>query len=47
MYKRIRCTGNIVKIDKERMVTRITQWRPTAVRIGRMKLRWNDMSERI
>ena len=41
--QRIRWIGNIVKRDKERMVTRITEWRPTAVRrIGRTKLRWND-----
>jgi hypothetical protein len=41
--QRIRWIGNIVKIDKERMVTRITEWRPTVVRrIGRTKLQWND-----
>jgi hypothetical protein len=41
--QRIRWIGNIVKRDKERRVTRITEWRPTAVRrIGRTKLRWND-----
>jgi hypothetical protein len=41
--QRIRWIGNIVKRDKERRVTRVTEWRTTAVRrIGRTKLRWND-----
>lgn len=29
-------------------MTRITEWRPTAVRIGRTKLRWkNDVTENL
>jgi hypothetical protein len=45
--QRIRWVGHIVRMDKEIMVKRITEWRPTAVgRIGRLRLRWM-MSERI
>jgi hypothetical protein len=33
----------IARMDKERMVKRITEWRPTEVRrIGRVRLRWED-----
>jgi hypothetical protein len=39
--QRIRWIGHIVRMDEERSVIRITEWRPTAVgRIGRPRLRW-------
>jgi hypothetical protein len=45
--QRVRWIGHIVRMDKERTVKRMTEWRPTAVRrIGRSRLRWM-MSERI
>jgi len=38
--QRIRQIGHIVKIDKERAVKRVTEWRPIAVRrIGTPRLR--------
>jgi hypothetical protein len=41
--QRIRRSGHIVKIDKERTVKRITDWRTVAVRrIGTQRLRWED-----
>jgi hypothetical protein len=37
--QRIRWIGHIVRMDKERMEKRITEWRPIAVsRIGRPRL---------
>ena len=39
--QRIRWIGRIVRLDKERMVKRITEWRPPVVRmIDRSRLRW-------
>jgi len=45
--QRIRWIGHIVRMDEERMMKRITVWRPDAVRrIGRLKLKWeNDVRE--
>jgi hypothetical protein len=41
--QRIRRSGHIVKIDKERTVKRIADWRTVAVRrIGTPKLRWEN-----
>ena len=41
--QRIKWIGHIVRIDKERTVKRVTEWRPIAVRrIGRPRLRWED-----
>jgi len=41
--QRIRRIGRIVKMDKERTVKRITEWRTNAVRrIGTPRLRWED-----
>jgi hypothetical protein len=41
--QRIGWIGHILRMDKERMVKRITEWRPTKVRrIGRVRLRWDD-----
>jgi hypothetical protein len=37
--QRIRRIGHIVKFDKEQTLNRIIDWRPTAVRIGRLRLR--------
>jgi hypothetical protein len=39
--QKIRWMGRIVRLDKERTVTIITEWRPIVVtRIGRLRLRW-------
>jgi hypothetical protein len=39
--QRIRWTGHVVIMDKERRVKRITDWRPDEVSsIGRERLRW-------
>ena len=39
--QRIRWIGHIVRLDKERTVIIITEWRPIVVsRIGRLRLRW-------
>ena len=41
--QRIRWIGHVVRMDKERVVKRITEWRPIAVRrIGRPTWRWED-----
>lgn len=41
--QRIRWIRYVVIMDKERMVKRITEWRPIAVRsIGRPRWRWED-----
>jgi len=41
--QRIRWVGHIVGLDKERMVKRITEWRPPVVRrIDRSRLRRED-----
>jgi len=39
--------GHIVRMDKERAVKRIAEWRTSAVRwIGRLRLRWEgDVGE--
>jgi hypothetical protein len=39
--QRIRWVGHVVRLGKEIMVKRITEWGPTAIgRIGRPRLRW-------
>jgi hypothetical protein len=41
--QRIRWTGHIVRLSKERMVKRVTEWRPMAARtICRPRLSWED-----
>jgi hypothetical protein len=45
--QRIRWVGHIVRMDIERTMKRITEWRPSAVeRVGRPRLR-RMMSERL
>jgi len=40
---RIRWIGYFVRLDKERVVKRLKEWRPPVVRrIGRSRLRWED-----
>jgi hypothetical protein len=37
---KLRCIGHVVRMDKERTVKRVTDWRPIAViRFGRPRLR--------
>jgi hypothetical protein len=41
--QRIGWIGHTARMDKERMVKRITEWRPTKVRrTGIARLRWKD-----
>ena len=41
--QRIRRIGHIVRMDKERTVKRVTEWRPIAVKtVGRPRIRWED-----
>jgi hypothetical protein len=41
--QRIRWLGYIVRLDKEKMMKRITDWRPPVVRwIDGSRLRWED-----
>jgi hypothetical protein len=41
--QRIRWIGHVVRMDKERTMKRITEWRTIAVRrIGRQGSRWED-----
>jgi hypothetical protein len=41
--QRIRRIGHIVRMDKERTVKIVTEWRPIAVRrIGRPRTRWEN-----
>jgi hypothetical protein len=44
--QRIRWIGHIVRMYKERTVTRRTGWRPVMVRrIGRLRLRWEVLEK--
>ena len=41
--QRKRWVGHIVRMDKERTVKRVTEWRTVAVRkAGTLRLRWED-----
>jgi myosin heavy subunit len=43
LAQRTRWIGHFVRMDKESMVKRLTEWRPTTVgRIGRSRLRCED-----